>query len=326
VNDMAKRKYQTECAVHMFAPDPAVVQPDDFQRSWFASHATQNPCHVYMICSRPRIAFDLPSFTFHDGLMSGRLSVQLPDGNAEVWFQTPTKHADPSRLRSPYPHTQLHFLDTNSAMATGVKAQAFLQMLALGKQLRDQEDAAHLHLKVLYVGQAYGNDGSRQATDRLMAHETLQKVYAEIIASEPHKEVWLALLCFREPMLLMSIEGRNDVDFLASAEEEEAHLVKVSESGVSWHQKINFAEASLIRYFKPPYNTMFKETFPSPVHKTYSECYDLDLNSVSIELQTDRTLLHLFSDHMPPQSVHLQTYPLHSRSLRRSMFDDVFDE
>lgn len=321
---MANRKYQTEFGLHMFASNPLVCQADDFERSWFREAAAQNPCHVYMICSRPRIIFDLESFTFNKGLMKGRLQIQRPGGVTDVWFETPTEHTDTSRLQSPYPHTQLHFLDENGAMKMGVKAQCFFQIMALERQLLNPKDATGLHLKVLYVGQAYGTDGSRQATDRLMHHETLQKVYAEIISREPHKEVWLALLSFQSPLLLMNIEGREGVTFEADANDDKTHVHDITHSELSWHQQINFAEASLIRYFQPKYNKEFKDTFPSPAHKTYAKCYDLDLNAVSIELQTGETLHHFYSDEVAPNWVHLKTYPLHSKDLRKSMFDDVF--
>lgn len=309
----------------MFSPNPLVVQADDFERAWFPGIAAQNPCHVYMICSRPRIAFDLDSFSFTDGMMTGRVTLQQPGtGDLEIWFTTKSDRIDTSKLASPYPHTQLHFLDDNGEFLTGIKSAAFLQIMAQGFQLQNQNNAQHLALEVLYVGQAYGTDGSRQATDRLMAHETLQKVYSEIIGREPHKEVWLALLSFQSPILMTSIDGRKGSTFQTTEDEDDAHRHQVTHTDVSWHQQINFAEASLIRYFQPRYNTEFKNTFPSPAHKTYAECYDLDLNAVSVELQTGETLLHFFNDNIPVDWCHIATFPLHSRKLRQDMFDWLF--
>lgn len=39
-----------------------------------------------------------------------------------------------------------------------------------------QQQTGALKFKVLYIGQAYGADGSRNAVDRLKKHETLQKI------------------------------------------------------------------------------------------------------------------------------------------------------
>jgi hypothetical protein len=55
---------------------------------------------------------------------------------------------------------------------------------------------------------------------------------------------------------------------------------------VSEEQEINLIEAILIKYFQPRFNQVFKRKFPSPAHKTYSQCYDLDFNTVSVEIDT----------------------------------------
>jgi hypothetical protein len=175
------------------------------------------------------------------------------------------------------------------------------------------------------VGQAFGKDGSRQATDRLAQHETLQKVLVEISANEPHKEVWLALLSFQEPIQIMSIEGRKEVEIESTKEESDSHYQKSFGVMPSWQQQINFTEAALIKYFQPPYNKKLRDTFPSPAHSTYSECYTLDLNTVAVELQTGETHLHFYSESAPASWFHIAQFPLHSIEQRKSMFDFTVD-
>ena len=86
-------------------------------------------------------------------------------------------------------------------------------------------------------------------------------------------------------------------------------------------QIINFTEASLIKYFKPAYNIEYKDKFPNPAHKSYSECYDLDINSVCFELGTDCIKTRLFSSTIPPAFIHLGCFTMESKEKRINMFD-----
>ncbi len=61
-------------------------------------------------------------------------------------------------------------------------------------------------------------------------------------------------------------------------------------------QRINFTEAALIRTFLPKYNKEYKDTFPNPAHKSYSECYDLDLNAIIVETDTSHVRRWLYSE------------------------------
>jgi len=75
------------------------------------------------------------------------------------------------------------------------------------------------------------------------------------------------------------------------------------------------------RYFQPPYNIEYKDTFPNPAHSTYSECYDLDINSICIEVETENVNCRLFSKTIPVQWWHMHSFALHSSLDRRSMFE-----
>jgi hypothetical protein len=92
---------------------------------------------------------------------------------------------------------------------------------------------------------------------------------------------------------------------------------------VTEQQEINFTEAALIKYFQPQYNKMFKNSFPSPAHATYSQCYALDINSVMVEIDTDDLNAPLWSAAVPAQYHHFITYEMHSPNDRRSMFEAV---
>jgi hypothetical protein len=121
-------------------------------------------------------------------------------------------------------------------------------------------------------------------------------------------------------MMLSSFDGRK-TDAVSSLKEDDAHIKKVFAGSISERQQIAFTEAALIRYFQPRYNRIFRDTFPNPEHSTYRECYDIELNMVSVELQTDELGVRLWSQSAEPDWIHFCTFPLHSREDRVYMFD-----
>jgi hypothetical protein len=97
---------------------------------------------------------------------------------------------------------------------------------------------------------------------------------------------------------------------------------KMSDGGISEQQFINFTEAALIRYFQPAFNVIYKDSFPNPAHKTYSECYDLDVNLVNVEIGSfDAIDLMLYNSHIEREPIHFAEFPLHNPLERRAMFD-----
>ncbi|MCK5171805.1 MAG: hypothetical protein KAR47_00325, partial [Planctomycetes bacterium] len=96
---------------------------------------------------------------------------------------------------------------------------------------------------------------------------------------------------------------------------------EVTNTDITEQQQVNFTEAALIRYFQPPYNKIYKNSFPDPAHSTYSECYDIDLNMVCVEVQTEDLMLRLWSEHVEPKWIHFCSFPLHSREDRIYMLE-----
>ena len=64
-------------------------------------------------------------------------------------------------------------------------------------------------------------------------------------------------------------------------------------------QVINIMEAALINYFKPEYNVNFVENFPNENHKGYKQYFELDYNSLCVEIDLEFDSLNwvqLYSD------------------------------
>jgi hypothetical protein len=66
---------------------------------------------------------------------------------------------------------------------------------------------------------------------------------------------------------------------------------------------------------------MFKNVFPSPAHTTYSQCYELDINSLVVEVDTEDLGVRLWTSAIKEKWHHLIQYELHSAEDRRSMFE-----
>jgi hypothetical protein len=276
----------------------------------------EDPPHIYMIARQPRVLLDPHSFKINDNLMKVCFKVQQEDtfkvGELRLFLppDTPKLYLDCS-----YPYTEFSLKDQQ-----GVEFGRYKVVLLLAQTNSLYSDLSELlSLEILYVGQSYGTEGARTAAERLQKHSTLQNIYSESIKRSPDKEIWLLLFSF-DQVQIVTIDPKQPI-YEVSLEDNNKHIQKAINTEITEQQRINFTEAALIRYFQPEYNEMFKNNFPSPAHKTYSECYDLDLNTVMVELQTKEIGFMLRSAKVPPKWDHFVIFPLHSQEERKSMFE-----
>ncbi len=304
----APRKFISEFGLHACSGYTWLLQQDQLHR---LTNLPADP-HIYIVGRRPRISIDADSVQIDSQLISGRFFKQVQEDRVEIPFKARNEFGRTDlTVRSEYPFNEVAFvtpdgeelLTGKAALILGTCGPAYWQ---------------HLDLEVLYIGQSYGEAGDRTAVQRLQSHSTLQGIYAEAIRNSPDQEVWFLLLSF-ELYLLASFDGRTK-SYQASNEEEDAHRSKVLGNLVTEQQEINFTEAALIKYFRPEYNVKYKDSFPSPAHSTYEQCYAIDLNGVSVEVQTEDLMLRLWSAAVSPQGIHIATFSLHNEAERRSMF------
>lgn len=280
-----------------------------------------SPCHLYFIGKRPRVLIVKESLKIHEDFFELTFKIQKKDNFEEFTVKSPNIFAtDDVKLEASYPYNSFEIFDGGELLFK-IKTVVFVQ------SLRNQEyNTDFLDLEILYIGQSYGVEGSRTAPDRLISHSTLQGIYSEAISNNPDSEIWIALASF-DQVNIWAFDGTtrftkderdNDRDRFFYIYE------KLNFHGINEQQKINFTEAALIKYFQPPYNKIYKDSFPNPAHSTYSECYELDINSICIELQTsDLVNCMFFSETVEKAPVHLKAFQLHSNSERRSMFDFI---
>ncbi|HTM65535.1 MAG TPA: hypothetical protein VL093_04395 [Flavipsychrobacter sp.] len=318
---MRPKKLPTEFGINMYLDKQLVLQQEDLGRVSGMNYFNEDSqCHIYFICRRPRISILKESFKATDSSIELVFRVQREDKYEEIPLVLPHYYGSSElAIESQYPYNTFKIFCKGEEVSR-IKAALFLQ-----SNIRALENPSYLDFEVLYVGQSYGVEGARTAPERLANHSTLQGIYAEAMQKNPDYEIWLLLASFKQLNLtVMSPESHFEKeDWEKDDERFTAVNKKLNYDGISEQQKINFTEAALIKYFQPPYNKTYKDSFPNPAHSTYSECYDLDINSVAIELDTHSAIgVSLFSQTVKPIfPAHMHDFLLHSAEERRSMFD-----
>lgn len=85
-------------------------------------------------------------------------------------------------------------------------------------------------------------------------------------------------------------------------------------------ERVSIYEASLIRYFEPPYNKEFVNSFPSTNLKILEDRYKKDFASVVSEICFDDIQFNFYSKKAPAKSHHIAHFDLHKEEDRRMFF------
>ncbi len=190
----------------------------------------------------------------------------------------------------------------------------FPSEMAIGRELVSRFNA--VDFKVLYIGQAFGRDGSRHALDRLKKHETLQKIALKGVPDGHFLTI-----------LMLSIKPSNQLITVFNPwAKDKSQGSKRIVSGLeklfctSEVERTTLYEASLIRYFKPQFNIDFKNSFPSTNMKVLRDCYAKDFSAIIAEINIDELPYLLFSDVVAPKLCHIAKHDLHTDENRRVFF------
>lgn len=183
-------------------------------------------------------------------------------------------------------------------------------------QARLSNESKAITFNVKYIGQAYGQDGSRNAIDRLLKHETLQKIALK--GTPPG---------YRLTLLLLAIQPDNQLitrmnPFAKNGDSGDSRIQQGLDkaSNTTEAEKISLYEAALIRYFYPEFNKTFKDSFPSTNLAILQDCYDKDFGAVVAEINIDDLPFILFSDNVEPKFNHVAFHHLHKSEDRKMFF------
>lgn len=304
-----KRKYMSEFGVHTFTSYLTICYPNDLT----TLNAEGQSYHIYMITLIPKLTIKKDSLKTFEDHISIEINVKTED---ETTTELLEFAVDPT-----LDHTKLTYeIDKpgkSLKISNGDEGGVIARVLPL--YLRFSRN--NLETEIVYIGQSFGKNGERTAPERLKSHSTLQKIQSDLLFEAPEKDLTLTLLEFT-PQLLASMDGISK-QYEKSEEEDIAHLEAITRNPPLElsNQIINVTEAALINYFKPEYNEKFKDNFPDVAHKGYKQYYDLDYNSISVELDGDAIGVNFFSQEKRYMQFRSIRYPLHSEEIRKSMFD-----
>jgi hypothetical protein len=277
-------------------------------------------CHIYLISERPAISFDKNNFSHEDGKICGRIVYKIDGIESHENFSIEFPLLDDAvELRlSRYPHREVQTFDKNGEHVRSLPASAL--SVAHNPCITNH---IFRKLKVLYVGQAFGN-GSRTARDRLRNHGTLQKILANASYTSPDSEIFVLTVEYEPYRLITSFDGRSKEAI--NDRRDSARFVSVLENPLKLREQISIAEAALIRYFQPHYNQIYKKKFPSTDLKILKKCYEYDFSALFVEINTDGLGMSLHSDTVPPKMHHIVNIDLVDHESRASFFHFPSDD
>lgn len=288
-------------------------QQDNFENKEHINELRQYPLHIYLICKAQKIKYDAGRTQITPETITHNFYTEL-GGIREDIFIPMLNDLGITKITSDYPFNLLTTFNSNGDVIFESKANLLLAILS--SQSGNYYEA--LNQEVLYVGQAFGKDGSRITIDRLKTHEKAQKIYFDIQSKFPDYEIWFLSMSFNELRITMFKPWGDKIDKSKFFEELAQHEM-VASTAISMDQKITITEACLIKYFNTyQYNKEYLN-FPSPEHSTYDECYKLDFASAAFELTSHSVNLKLFSQDVAPSFVHYKSYYLHSDPDRQEM-------
>lgn len=282
-------------------------------------------CHIYAICTRPRIlATTAELISEEDGVSKFGFSIMRSDRKAYI---NPTCQIVMPQGVSPKIEDNgatVAFMSSDDEVISRMPTALLLSQIMpppLHEDRSEEIDRMFLDLSVEYIGQAYGKDGGRNALDRLSSHETLQRILGELNDKEPHRQVWIIVFKFDEcaaQTLFLPWEGT------VSDQESVDHTVDVWLTPLPNDQLTTLTEGALIRYFRPPFNERYKDTFPRADHSSYELPYKLDVNSVGFEVGTTSIITRIGSSTIQAMWAHMGLFTLSDPSVRRA-FMDIFE-
>lgn len=300
-----KRKFMAEPGLHLYSGGASVLRPSDVYRFGKepAFRELLQGCNIYLIARRPRISLDPTSLKIVDGMyVHGWFRVH---GEEPGSFERFAFYQDRPKVRLA-DGMPMRFVRVEAMSSAGLEIKLMDEygntgLTPVNALIADSRHSlgSHCNLEVLYVGQAFGDNGSRLAIDRTAVHSTLQRILAETLDEKPHHEILLMLFRYEHAKNMFCTAGDPDVEVSASWEQEYEMLSKGNKLTLPRKARIALAEAALISYFKPRYNVMLQDAFniqKTKKLKFLREVLKMDFSALTVEINTSTFGSKLYSD------------------------------
>ncbi|XOV69329.1 MAG: hypothetical protein ACFHU9_09100 [Fluviicola sp.] len=281
--------------------------------------SADNPCNIYFVLARPRVTVDPNSVKIHDKVINLSFIAHNPEDKQQIDLSFEFRKAKSKlEFKSSYPHNVFQIFDGQNFIFGGRPGTIIDSSIAL-----NNSDVEYLDYDVLYIGQSYGANGERMAIDRLKSHETVQRIFADASANNPDFDIWFMLANFEQISVVMNLPDSLRGDRVPLRSEDVSNPGIDGERALSIDEKqmLNFTEAALINYFKPAYNVMFKNNFPSKSHKSYQDCYNFDLKALFLELDTSENSRKIYTDYAKRTDYHTKMFEFNSDEDRISLLN-----
>ena len=291
--------FDVEHALSMYATSYCIIPASGIYDTSILEHFKHiiESCHIYLIGTLPAIDF----------LKAVQIDRQLYVTLSALGRQFELSFPLPIGVNLRH-DKEAYFLEDLKGNRSWINELEMIRRLNVESNLHN--------FKVKYIGQSYGRDGSRNAIDRLLRHETLQKISLRGIPEG-----------FCLSILLLEIQVNNQIFtvFNPHAQNKDDDGVRIRAGidklfGTNEHERITLYEASLIRYFSPEYNIEFKNSFPSTNLKVLKDCYKKDFFAVVAEICIDDLPFRIYSESVEPAIHHFAKHDLHDDIKRKAFF------
>lgn len=302
-------------AINMKAEFIFIHQQDSLDDKELEAELRDYPLHIYLICRSPIVKLDDAKTVISEDKVDLTFYTTVNGQRKDIPISTVNNPARPvGKIECPYPHNIVIAHRPDGTWHSEAKANLLLRILAQ----QNQQNFEELDFEVLYVGQAFGENGKRITVDRLKKHEKAQRIYFDTQQRFPDYEVWFISMTF-QPLLITMFKPWGDVDD-SKFEEQLEHYNMVTETPMTFDQQVTVMEASLIKYFDTrEYNKEYLN-FPTRSHTDYDECYKLDFNSAGFEVTSKSIHGRLWSKSVAPTFFHYKQFFLHKDTDRKDMF------
>lgn len=319
MNFEKEQKYFTEFALLNASGTCIILRPTDIDNAYKNPPQTIEElknCHIYTICTRPRIKIDINSIIIEEKEITGFFTFLTElDNKIPFWIHKKSFFEDFKYFKRSLEKPD--FIEVYSN--TDELISTFPEVLLPCTFSRFGDNKYFTDLKVVYVGQAYGESGERDAITRLKSHSTLQKILSDINATDYNQEVLICLFRYSDPRYILSMDGHGNPKITGDVDLNRASTLMSTPPEEK--NNITVVEASLIRFFQPKYNKIFKDSFPSTNQKMLHHCYNYDFSGIVTEIDTEDLSISLFSDYVKSSWHHIAKFDLHNETDRRKFFD-----
>ncbi|MCM7533976.1 hypothetical protein [Enterobacter hormaechei] len=272
-------------------------------------------CHIYFICARPNFYFIENTIKHEKNTLSGEIGYKIDGKESRFHFEYNwILEGDAIDVICKYPFREVISINNAGEEVTYISASIIATFYS--SKLDCFSDLSSY--EVLYIGQAVGKNGSRNAVERLKNHSKLQKILAQTHYSKPDQEIMLFMYAFEHEQVFSSLDGRSGL--LDDTDSDDKRFKLALKNRPNQNQAINMIEAALIRYFQPEFNEKFKESKISPKLKALAKCYDLDMSGIVVEINTENLFYSLYSKKIKKNYHHIVKIDLVSHQQRLSFF------